>query len=62
MQKANLPILNLAECQKLYKKFNETIIDDRLICAGGGQNKSFGCLGDSGGPVQSQERFNNIIR
>ncbi|CAG9858892.1 unnamed protein product [Phyllotreta striolata] len=62
MQKADILVVDIKECETLYRNFEQKTIDERVICAGGGQNSSYACGGDSGGPVQAEERHNGVNR
>lgn len=48
LNEVQVPVLANSACQRVYRN----IIDDGVLCAGGGGNKDI-CLGDSGGPVMT---------
>ncbi|KAJ8669812.1 hypothetical protein QAD02_001071 [Eretmocerus hayati] len=48
---AQVPIVDIRDCQKAYRMFRGNLIDDRIICAGYKQGGKDACQGDSGGPL-----------
>ncbi|XP_028137099.1 CLIP domain-containing serine protease B10-like isoform X1 [Diabrotica virgifera virgifera] len=60
LQMAFLKVVTPSKCQPFYQ--NLTVIDDSRICAGGlvTKNDSNACSGDSGGPLQVQERIPGV--
>ena len=61
LQEVELPVISTSECRKrtlflpLYK------ITDNMFCAGFERGGRDACLGDSGGPLMCQVRFDKII-
>jgi serine protease 7 (enterokinase) len=56
LREAKLPILSNEECRNDWSSMGEgggTLIDNGMVCAGGGEVGS--CNGDSGGPLVVQE-------
>lgn len=46
---ASIPVVDNSACKRAYE--NQTIIDDRILCAGWPQGGKDACQGDSGGPL-----------
>ncbi|XP_045474779.1 phenoloxidase-activating factor 3-like isoform X2 [Harmonia axyridis] len=57
LMKAEVPMLPLSLCQKLYANFN---LNSKHLCAGGKEEDS--CGGDSGGPLTSKMYIGNMPR
>lgn len=58
--KVDIGVISEPDCQQAYKN-TSAVINHRQICAGG-KNKRDSCGGDSGGPLQKSDLFNNDIR
>ncbi|CAH1116597.1 unnamed protein product [Phaedon cochleariae] len=61
LQKVELPIVDLTECQNIYKAENRAKISIKQLCAGG-RNRKDSCRGDSGGPMQTAAYINGDTR
>ncbi|CAG9813085.1 unnamed protein product [Phaedon cochleariae] len=61
LQKVELPIVSLAECQKIYKAEQRAKISRKQLCAGGRDRKD-SCPGDSGGPMHTAAYVNGDTR
>lgn len=46
-----LPVVSNDQCRQSYNNFKNTIIDDRVLCAGYATGGKDACQGDSGGPL-----------
>ncbi|XP_034938087.1 venom protease-like [Chelonus insularis] len=51
LQQLQVPIIDLKKCQDVFKRFKNTIIDNRVLCAGYNDGAKDACQGDSGGPL-----------
>ncbi|KAG5896191.1 hypothetical protein JTB14_016965 [Gonioctena quinquepunctata] len=61
LQKVELPIVSLEDCQNIYRSERKAYITYRNLCAGGRDNKD-SCPGDSGGPLQAAAYLNDNTR
>nr|XP_023015845.1 serine protease easter-like [Leptinotarsa decemlineata] len=61
LQKVDLDIVTQKNCSNAYKDESNVQITNKLICAGGRENKD-SCKGDSGGPLQVAAYANGAIR
>ncbi|XP_051173404.1 venom serine protease Bi-VSP-like [Leptopilina boulardi] len=51
LQELQIPIVDTYQCQKAFKQFKTSTIDERTICAGYARGGKDACQGDSGGPL-----------
>ncbi|KZC09758.1 Venom protease [Dufourea novaeangliae] len=52
-----LPVVSNDDCAQAYARFNGTVIDSRVLCAGFKQGGKDACQGDSGGPLMLPKTF-----
>ncbi|KAK9889211.1 hypothetical protein WA026_004490 [Henosepilachna vigintioctopunctata] len=61
LQEVPVPVVSTEECQRAYSKQN-SVIDDRVLCAGYVRGGKDSCKGDSGGPLMLVESEQNNVR
>lgn len=62
LQKVTVPVVSNEECKRSYEKYQNFIIDEKILCAGYPNGRKDACKGDSGGPLMVISSENQNVR